>query len=415
MKKLLPFLLLSLFALIVYVSYQNKPPEAAKDYFIPPSAQPTTTEKQITTITPTEATSKIAEPLETFTREEVEHAFGTKPNTVFYPEKAIDTDEAPSIAIKETISDTESLHYYQITPDTYFFFGNIAEVDENNRGWNGNAGFVVTNDSVVVIDALGTPKLGRRIIATIKTVTDKPIKHLIITHNHPDHAYGAIAFKRLGGVTIIGHEGTMKYIESDRIEHSVAYRSTFIKSDMHGFEAVVPDQLIGGALHDKHSIHTGGKTFDIYNTGDHHSFGDLIIHQYNNSPHSSNETSNNAIDNIVWISDLAFNNRVTFMADGHSKQAIDEQNWLLKTFATATYMIPGHGSVQTAPFSMVNKTQSYMQRLRDSVSKAIENDQELQETINTIQFDDWKNVYLYDLNQKKNIDFVYRELEEELF
>ena len=405
MKKLLPFLLFSLFALTIYSSYQNKAPETEKDYFKPPVAQPQSanTKKQTTTES-TEA--------ETFTREEVEHAFGTKPNTVFYPEKAIDTNEAPNIAIKETTSDTEPLHYYQITPDTYFFFGNIAEVDENNRGWNGNAGFVVTNDSVVVIDALGTPKLGRRMIATIKSVTDKPIKYLIVTHNHPDHAYGAIAFKRLGGVTIIGHEGTMKYIESDRIEHSVAYRSTFIKSDMYGFEAVVPDQLIGGALHDKHSIHTGGKTFDIYNTGDHHSFGDLIIHQYSNS---NNKISNNSIDNIVWISDLAFNNRVTFMADGHSKQAIDEQNWLLKTFATTTYMIPGHGSVQTAPFPMVRKTQSYMQRLRDSVSKAIEHDKELQETINTIQFDDWKNVYLYDLNQKKNIDFVYRELEEELF
>ncbi len=406
MKKLLPFFLLSLFALIVYFSYQNKAPEAEKDYFKPPvvQPQPENTKKQTTTIASSK-TTELTESVETFTREEVEHAFGTKPNTVFYPQKAIDTDEAPNIAIKETISDTEPLHYYQITPDTYFFFGNIAEVDENNRGWNGNAGFVVTKDSVVVIDALGTPKLGRRMIATIKTVTDKPIKYLIVTHNHPDHAYGAIAFKRLGGVTIIGHQGTMKYIESDRIEHSVAYRSTFIKADMHGFEAVVPDLLIGGALHDKHRINTGGKTFDIYNTGDHHSFGDLIIHQHSHNP----------TDNIVWISDLAFNNRVTFMADGHSKQAIDEQNWLLKTFANTTYMIPGHGSVQTAPFPMVSKTQAYMQRLRDSVSEAIENDRELQETINTLQFDDWKNVHLYDLNQKKNIDFVYRELEEELF
>jgi len=34
------------------------------------------------------------------------------------------------------------LRYYRIAPDTYLFYGNIAEVDENNRGWNGNAGFV---------------------------------------------------------------------------------------------------------------------------------------------------------------------------------------------------------------------------------------------------------------------------------
>jgi len=397
MKKILPFLLLSLFVITVYFSTQNKEPEPQKNYFTPP----VTKTSPVPIAVPTTNTENSHSTTETFTRKEVEHAFGTPANTIFYPKAAIDTNEAPSIALKKTASDKDLLHYYQITPNTYFFFGNIAEVDENNRGWNGNAGFVVTDDSVVVIDALGTPKLGRRMIATIKSVTEKPIKYLIITHNHPDHAYGAIAFKRLGGVTIIGHEGTMKYIESDRIEHSVAYRSTFIKADMAGFEAVVPQLLIGGALHDKQTINTGGKTFDIYNTGDHHSFGDLIIHQRE--------------ENIVWISDLAFNNRVTFMADGHSKQVIAEQNWLLKTFATATYMIPGHGSVQTAPFPMVSKTQSYIQRLRDAVSNAINNDIELQETINMTEFDDWKNIYLYNLNHKKNIDFVYRELEEELF
>jgi glyoxylase-like metal-dependent hydrolase (beta-lactamase superfamily II) len=64
---------------------------------------------------------------------------------------------------------------------------------------------VVTNDAVVVIDTLGTPKLGKRLIATIKTVSDKPIRYLIVTHNHPDHAYGTVAFKRLGGVTIVSH------------------------------------------------------------------------------------------------------------------------------------------------------------------------------------------------------------------
>lgn len=404
MKKKFPFLLIFILAAAIFLGSSNdsnKTVVAEESYFTPPSSKAESSSIETNSEAKPETASETVLETENFTREEVDHAFGTKPNIVFHPKKAINTHEAPSVAIKESASDNDPLHYYQITPDTYFLFGNIAEVDENNRGWNGNAGFVVTSDSVVVIDALGTPKLGRRMIATIKSVTDKPIKYLIVTHNHPDHAYGAIAFKRLGGVTIIGHEGTMKYIESDRIEHSVAYRSTFIKSDMQGFEAVKPDIMIGGDLHSKQSITTGGVTFDIYNTGDHHSFGDLAIHQRG--------------DDIVWISDLAFNNRVTFMADGHSKQAIDAQAWLLETFPNADYMIPGHGSVQTAPFPMVTETRSYMQHLRDSMTKAIENDVELQEAVNNTEFENWKSVNMYGLNQKKNVDFVYRELEEELF
>lgn len=336
---------------------------------------------------------------ETFTREEVKHAFGTKPNTVFHPKTAINTDVPPSIAIKA--GDESALHYYRVADNTYLFYGNIAEVDENNRGYNGNAGFVVTDDSVVVIDSLGTPALGLRMIKTIQSVTDKPIKYLIVTHNHPDHAYGAIAFKELGNVEIIGHQGTMDYIQSGRIEHSVNYRKTFIEADMKGFSPVVPSTLVNVNIFTPLRITTGGKTFAIYNTGSHHSYGDLIVQQVE--------------DKIVWISDLAFNNRVTYMADGSSEKAINAQQWLLDNFGDSKLMIPGHGSAQTAPFPMVKQTQDYIKDLRQKVTEAINNDWELQETIDNTQFEQWKQTNLYELNQKKNVDFVYRELEDALF
>ncbi len=386
MHKIITILLFLLLAVSLYLAWQQ----------LQPSTTLETSEKE--TLIETTTTEHG---VETFTREEVDHAFGTTPGIVNYPDKAIDTKEVPSVAIKESISENVPLHTYQIAPNTYFFYGNIAEVDENNRGFNGNAGFVVTDDSVVVIDSLGTPKLGKRMIATIKSITDKPIKYLIVTHNHPDHAYGAIAFRELGGVNVIGHQGTIKYIESDRIEHSVSYRETFIKSDMQGFKPVTPDTLIEGDLYSKQTFKVGGQTFDIYNTGSHHSFGDLIVHQVEES--------------IVWISDLAFHNRVTFMADGSSEKAVDAQSWLLKTFANAKLMVPGHGSVQTAPFPMVSDTQKYIQQIRSKVTEAINNDMELQEAVDTIDFDDWKTLNMYGLNHKKNIDFVYRELEEELF
>lgn len=336
-----------------------------------------------------------------YTRAEVNHTFGTLPGKVYTPEKAVDTEDTPSIAFTESTPIDTALKTYEVIPGTHFIYGNIAEVDENNRGFNGNAGFIVTDEGVVVIDSLGSPKLGQRIINTVKTVTDKPIKYLILTHNHPDHAYGAIAFKNLGNVTVIGHEGTMEYINSERIGHSVTYRETFIKKDMEGFKPVAPDIMVGGALYSRHSISLGGKTFDIYNTGAHHSFGDLIVHQKE--------------DNIVWISDLAFNNRVTFMADGNTQKAIDAQSWLLDNFKDAKFMIPGHGSVQTAPFPMVTKTRDYMQRLRKDMAKAVDEGVDLQTAMDSTPYPDWQKVNMYDLNHKKNLDFVYREVELEQF
>jgi glyoxylase-like metal-dependent hydrolase (beta-lactamase superfamily II) len=325
---------------------------------------------------------------------------GTAPERQYLPASAINAKEVPHIVIEPGAPDDRPLPYYSIAPNTYMFYANIAEVDPYNRGFNGNAGFVVTHEGVVAIDALGTPKLGRRMIATIRSVTDKPIRYLILTHNHPDHSYGAIAFRRLGGVTVIAHQGTLDYLGSTAMESSVAFRRSLISEDMNGFEPVKPDVLVDDEPFSKYSFSLGEHTFDVYNVGKHHSHGDLIIHQVKND--------------IVWISDLAFNQRVTFMGDGSSKQAIEAQTWLLQRFPNAKLMVPGHGSAQAPPFPMVEQTRVYMQRLRDTMAEAVEEGVDLDEAVNRAEFPEFKDVRLYNENQRKNANFVYREIEQEL-
>ncbi len=329
------------------------------------------------------------------------HDFGTDPDRYYLPPTAVDTAEVPNIVLKETDRADDPLPYFNLAKDVYMFFGNIAEVDQYNRGWNGNAGFVVTPAGVVVIDSLGTPKLGQRMIAAIKSVTDKPIKYLILTHNHPDHSYGAVAFRKLGGVTIIGHEGTLDYIRSDQIDSSVAFRRSFIINDMQGFDGVKPDIMISGKRFSKYDLKFGERTIHIYNVGQHHSYGDLIVHFKE--------------DDVLWISDLAFNQRTTFMGDGDSSQAIETQSWVLTRFPDANLMIPGHGSAQIKPFPMISKTQSYMKRLREMMLEAIAKDVDLLQAVKQADFEDWKNVRLYNLNHRSNANFVYRELELENF
>ncbi|MFV1993140.1 MAG: MBL fold metallo-hydrolase [Acidiferrobacterales bacterium] len=327
--------------------------------------------------------------------------YGTDPTRYFLPKTAIDTTEVPNIALKSSDKESDPLPYFKITTGTYLFFGNIAQIDKYNRGWNGNAGFVVTSEGVVVIDSLGTPRLGRRMISTIRSITDKPIKYLIITHNHPDHSYGAIAFRDLGGVKVVSHAGALDYINSNKIDNSVDYRRSIIKEDMAGFAAVAPDIPIAGKRFSSYKLSVGDKTFEIYNTGQHHSFGDLVVFQTD--------------EKIVWISDLAFNQRTTFMGDGNTRQAITAQDWLLAKFPDAKLMIPGHGSAQTPPFPMVRKTQDYMKRLRSTLNRAMDDGLDLLEAVDQADFKDWRNIRLYGLNQRANANFVYRELEQENF
>lgn len=303
------------------------------------------------------------------------------------PQQAVDTVEIPETVIAASDADTKALPYYKIAADTYFLYGNIAEVDSKNRGFNGNAGFVVTREGVVVIDSLGTPKLGKRLIATIRKVTRLPIRYLIITHNHPDHSYGAVAFKKIKGIKIIGHRGTLDYLESGSFQGSVDFRRNLIAADMQGFSGVVPDILIGGKRFSHYAFTLGGQTFAIYNTGQHHSFGDLVVHQV--------ESHN------VWISDLAFNNRSTFMGDGHSGQALAALDWLQHNFPDTVLMIPGHGSAQTPPFAMLENTYNYIKRLRDEMHAAVEAGQDLASAVRLSDFADWHDAPLYHENHKR--------------
>jgi len=317
------------------------------------------------------------------------------------PERAIDSQQIPQFKLATDAADTRPLPVYRLRDNSYFLFGSIATLDKHNRGWNGNAGFVVTDAGVVVIDSLGTPLLGQRLIATIRSITEQPIKYLIITHNHPDHAYGASAFRQLDDITIIAHQGSIEYNHSATLQSSVDYREQMLARDMQGFEPVKADIYIKPPPFKHQQIELGGNRFDIYNTGTHHSYGDLIIHQ----PEQK----------ILWVSDLVFNQRTTYMGDGDSAQILKAQDWLLKTFADIELMVPGHGSAQTPPFPMLKQTHDYVSRMRTAMRKAVEDGVSLPDAVQRVEFPDWQDARLYEQNQRANANFVYREMEKAFF
>ena len=105
--------------------------------------------------------------------------------------------------------DDPALPCYRIGAATCLLPGNIAHVDVEKRGWNGIAGFGVTRDGVIVIDTPGTPRLGRCQLAIISAVPDPPVRDVIVTHDHPDHAYGVAAYRSFEGVTVVAHAGRL--------------------------------------------------------------------------------------------------------------------------------------------------------------------------------------------------------------
>ena len=57
-----------------------------------------------------------------------------------------------------------------------------------------NTGVIIGDDSVMIVDAQATPRLAGRVIEKIRTVTDKPIKYVTLSHYHAVRVLGASAY-----------------------------------------------------------------------------------------------------------------------------------------------------------------------------------------------------------------------------
>ena len=66
---------------------------------------------------------------------------------------------------------------------------------------------------VLVVDSHVTPAAARALLESLKVITDKPVRYLVNTHYHFDHAHGNQAFP--AGVEIIGHEFTRAKLNGD--------------------------------------------------------------------------------------------------------------------------------------------------------------------------------------------------------
>ena len=84
--------------------------------------------------------------------------------------------------------------------------------------FNSNALVIVNEEDVVVVDSHLTPAKARDLVASIKSVTTKPITTLINSHFHWDHAHGNQVFD--DGVQIIGHEYTRMKLAGTPLEET---------------------------------------------------------------------------------------------------------------------------------------------------------------------------------------------------
>jgi glyoxylase-like metal-dependent hydrolase (beta-lactamase superfamily II) len=94
--------------------------------------------------------------------------------------------------------------------------GVYAAIDGPEHQAGSNAGFVIGDDEVLVVDAFFTPDAARALIAEIHRLTPKPIRYIVNTHYHADHTGGDQALSDAGAI-IIAHKNVRGWVRTNNI------------------------------------------------------------------------------------------------------------------------------------------------------------------------------------------------------
>lgn len=281
---------------------------------------------------------------------------------------------------------------HQVSPSVYYVQG-AAGIATDNAGFVSNAGFVVTEQGVVVFDSLGTPALAERLRALIRTITDRPIKYLVLSHFHADHAYGLQVFEDLGA-EILASPGSRDYLSSDiASERLVERRQSLAPWVNEQTRLVIPDRFIDG----DHRFTLGSHEFVVSNLGSAHSEGDMTLFV---EP-----------DNVLFSGDIIFEDRIPFLGSANTRNWLATLRRMQETEVAA--LIPGHGPARENPREMLALTTRYLAYVREQMGKAVEDWVPFDEAYEQSDWDEFMEYPAFLEANRRNAYAVYLSLEAE--
>ncbi|MBA3592109.1 MAG: MBL fold metallo-hydrolase [Methylibium sp.] len=282
----------------------------------------------------------------------------------------------------------------RVAPDVWFVQGEAALGTAGNRNFISNAGFVVTDDGVVVIDALGAPTLANELIAEIRRVTAQPIRHVIVTHYHADHIYGLQAFKA-AGASVVAHAAGREYLTSDTAHRRLeAGRQDMFPWIDETTRLVPADRWLDT---DSTRLQVGSTEFQIHRVGPAHTAEDLVIHV--------------PAADVLFAGDLVFRGRIPFVGQADSRRWIESLNRLIAL--EPRIMIPGHGPAATEPAVDLALTRDYLLYLRSSMGEAARNLEPFEEAYARTDWSRYERMPLFRAANRINAFNTYLLMEQQ--
>jgi cyclase len=229
----------------------------------------------------------------------------------------------------------------EIAPGVFAAISNTA--DETAGG---NAGFVIGEEAVLVVDAFGSEKAAERLLAEIRSRTKLPVRFSVLTHFHSDHMSGSAVFAR-AGAAVLAHENVRAWARREwQADLDPAARPRYAGLRL-------PDVT----YRERVSIRLGDRAVDAEHRPGHSGSDSIVL-----VPDAR----------VVFTGDLFSRRCIPGMTFASTDAWIETLDELLRAHPDWTF-VPGHGEVGKA--LDVRGFRDYLNGLRQAVARALRDGQ----------------------------------------
>jgi cyclase len=247
-----------------------------------------------------------------------------------------------SLALASVLSAAEAKRYFtlhEVGP------GVFAAVGVPGSGAGSNAGFVIGDDGVAVIDTFQASAAAEQLLAAIRERTTLPIRFVVDTHYHLDHVAGNGVFRDAGAV-IVAQRNVRAWERTENLK----WWAPNVPPDKRAWvESFVLPNLV---YDDGVDLYLGNRRLEVRVMPGHTGSDSVVV-----VPDAD----------VVFTGDLFWNATLPNTTDADTAAWVRSDEKLTADHPTATFM-PGHGEVGKA--ADVTAFRGYLEALRGEVASA---------------------------------------------
>ncbi len=246
-------------------------------------------------------------------------------------------------------------HAKQVAPHTWVVHGPDRAQLKENLAFVNNPAFVISDQSIIVIDPGSSVQIGRALLAHIRKLTNKPITHVLNTHIHGDHWLGNHAFFEANPkVKVYGHPMMLKKAKAGAASQWLETFTNLTDGAIKGTKIVLPNQT----LTDQQVITVDNLHIKVHLSDHAHTQTDAMFEVME--------------DNLLFTGDTVNNQRIVPFESGSFKGSIKAIEHAM-TLKLST-VVPGHGATTNAKVLAAYK--SGMASIYQTAKTLIEEDME---------------------------------------